>query len=121
MQGDAAAHSTEEFFLHDDFYDASGDWPSMDVAYMCDDTHFNIFDNSMYEKTIRQYERFYSGYSKVRTINTDEFSAIFDFIAVRHYQIVSRIIRCQGPQSMSKETFEEQHDWLMKWRDQCDC
>lgn len=101
-----------------DFDDASGDYPVMDVAYMSDDTHFNQFSESMYAETMALFERFYSGYSKVRTLSSHERNAIPDFIAVRHFQIVSRIVRCQGLQSISLEFCEEQHDWLMRWREQ---
>ncbi|KAI7282666.1 hypothetical protein KC345_g3366 [Hortaea werneckii] len=102
-----------------DFDDASGDYPVMDVAYMSDDTHFNQLQESMVEQTLRKFERFYSGYRKVRTLGDNEFYAIFDFIAVRHYQIISRIVRCQGLQSVSREFCAEQHRWLMDWRELC--
>lgn len=102
-----------------DFDDASGDYPSMDVAYMSDDTNFNHLHESMYDTTMRLYERFYSSYSKIRTLSDLEFKAIFDFIAIRHFQIISRIVRCQGLQSISKEFCKEQHGWLMKWRELC--
>lgn len=102
-----------------DFDDASGDYPSMDVAYMCDDTHFNHFHESMYDQTMRLYERFYSGYSKIRTLSDNEHHAIFDFIAIRHFQIISRIVLCQGLQSISTAFCDEQFHWLIKWREVC--
>lgn len=102
-----------------DFDDASGGYPVMDVAYMSDDTHFNQLQESMVEQTLRKFERFYSGYRKVRALSDNEFRAIFDFIAVRHYQILSRIVRCQGLQSVSREFCAEQHRWLMNWRELC--
>lgn len=86
-----------------DFDEASGDYPSMDVAYMSDDTNFNLFHDAAYDRTMRLYERFYSGYSKIRTLSDNEFYAVFDFIAIRHYQIISRIVRCQGLSSISKD------------------
>lgn len=102
-----------------DFDEASGDYPSMDVAYMSDDTNFNQFHESMYDKCMRLYERFYSGYSRVRTLSDNEFYAVFDFIAIRHFQIISRIVRCQELQCISKEFCEEQYGWLMKWNEIC--
>jgi Ser/Thr protein kinase RdoA (MazF antagonist) len=101
-----------------DFDDASGDYPGMDVAYMSDDTHFNHLHESMYDQTMRQFERFYSGYSRIRTLSDQECSAVSDFIAVRHYQIIARIVRCQGLHTVSKEFCTEQHGWLMKWEKQ---
>lgn len=102
-----------------DFDDASGDYPSMDVAYMCDDTHFNEYHESMYDQTLRLYERFYKGYSKIRTLSDQEILAIFDFIAIRHFQIISRIVQCQGLQCISKEFYDQQYHWLMKWQEVC--
>ncbi|WP_339188577.1 phosphotransferase [Paenibacillus sp. FSL P2-0121] len=102
-----------------DFDDASGDYPSMDVAYMCDATDFNHSNESMYDQIMRLYERFYSGYSTTRTISSNEFKALFDFIAIRHFQIISRIVQCQGLQSISKEFCDEQYSWLMKWQELC--
>ncbi|WP_438496895.1 phosphotransferase enzyme family protein [Paenibacillus sp. IHBB 3054] len=116
--GNMIRNQSGEYVLFD-FDDASGDYPGMDAAYMSDDTHFNQFHELMYDHTLALYERFYSGYSKVRTLSSSEFHAIFDFIAVRHFQIVSRIVRCQGLQSICIEFCEEQHDWLMRWREQC--
>lgn len=106
-------------YIFMDFDDASGDYPSMDVAYMSDATHFNQFQDSMYDDTQRLFERFYTGYHKVRTLSDNEIFSIFDFIAVRHYQIISRIVRCQGPQSISKQFCDEQYGWLMRWQEIC--
>ena len=102
-----------------DWDDASGDYPAMDVAYLADDTHFNQFQEGMYERTLRLFERFYSGYSRTRTLGADECRAVFDFIAVRHYQIIARIVRCQGLSSISMDFCSEQHDWLMRWQELC--
>lgn len=116
--GNMIRNQSGEYVLFD-FDDASGDYPSMDVAYMSDDTNFNHFHESMYDKTMRLYERFYSGYSKVRTLSSNEFHAVFDFIAIRHFQIISRIVRCQGLQSISKQFCDEQYGWLEKWQELC--
>ncbi|MNV65150.1 hypothetical protein D3C71_1578280 [compost metagenome] len=86
---------------------------------MCDDTHFNEFHESMYDQTLRLYERFYNGYSKIRTLSDRELLAIFDFIAIRHFQIISRIVHCQGLQCISKEFCDQQYHWLMKWQEVC--
>ncbi|MFM9328565.1 phosphotransferase [Paenibacillus mesotrionivorans] len=102
-----------------DFDDASGDYPSMDAAYLSDVTHFNQFHASLYDATMRQFERFYKGYSRVRILSDGECSAVSDWIAVRHYQITARIVGCQGLGSVSLRFFEEQHRWLMEWRELC--
>ncbi|MEK5399042.1 phosphotransferase enzyme family protein [Paenibacillus sp. FSL K6-2859] len=116
--GNMIRNQSGEYVLLD-FDDASGDYPSMDVAYMSDDTNFNHFHESMYDQTIRLCERFYSGYSKVSVLSNNEIHAILDFIAIRHFLIISRIVRCQGMQSVSKEFCDEQYFWLMKWQELC--
>jgi Ser/Thr protein kinase RdoA (MazF antagonist) len=102
-----------------DFDDASGDYPGMDAAYLSDATHFNQFQASLYEATLRQFERFYRGYGRLRILNDRECGAVSDWIAVRHYQITARIVGCQGLRSVSLRFFEEQHRWLMDWRELC--
>lgn len=116
--GNMIRNQSGEYVLLD-FDDASGDYPSMDVAYMSDDTNFNHFHESMYDQTMHLCERFYSGYSKVSVLSNNEIHAILDFIAIRHFQIISRIVRCQGMQSVSKEFCDEQYVWLMKWQELC--
>jgi Ser/Thr protein kinase RdoA (MazF antagonist) len=116
--GNIIRNQSGEYVLLD-FDDASGDYPSMDVAYMSDDTNFNHFHESMYDQTMHLCERFYSGYSKVSVLSNNEIHAILDFIAIRHFQIISRIVRCQGMQSVSKEFCDEQYVWLMKWQELC--
>lgn len=103
-----------------DFDDASGDYPIMDVAYMSNDTNFNRFYDDGYEKTMRMFERFYKGYCKERTLSDFEIKSIFDFIAVQHFQIVSRIVSCQGLQEVSAEFFDEQYGWLLNWGNLCE-
>ncbi|MDF2936470.1 MAG: hypothetical protein K0Q90_1843 [Paenibacillaceae bacterium] len=102
-----------------DFDDASGDYPSMDVAYLSDATHFNHFHASMYDATMKQFECFYRGYSRVCSLTDEECGAVPDWIAVRHYQITARIVGCQGLGSVSLRFFEEQHRWQMRWRELC--
>ncbi|GKX67663.1 phosphotransferase enzyme family protein [Inconstantimicrobium mannanitabidum] len=116
--GNMLRNQRGEYVLFD-FDDASGDYPSMDVAYMSDDTNFNQFQESMYDKTMHLYESFYSGYSKIRPLSNMEYNSIFDFIAVRHFQIISRIVRCQGLQSLDEKDCYEQYTWLMNWRELC--
>ena len=59
-----------------DFDDASGDFPIMDVAYLCDYTSFNYFSDDAYDKTSRLFDRFYNGYIIERTISAVEINSI---------------------------------------------
>lgn len=103
-----------------DFDEASGDFPAVDVAYLSDATNFNRFDEKAYEKTTRRFERFYRGYSRERSISDGEIAAVFDIIAVRHYTILGRIIRRQGTEAVSAGFFDQQREWLLKWRNLCE-
>jgi Ser/Thr protein kinase RdoA (MazF antagonist) len=103
-----------------DFDDASGDYPLMDVAYLSDDTNFNVFDEKALIKTKHMFEEFYNGYSKERTLSIAEMNAISDFIAIRHYQIIARIVRCQSLQSLDEYFMNEQYEWLLSWKNLCE-
>ena len=103
-----------------DFDEASGDYPIVDVAYLSDATNFNCFSKKAYEKAMRMFERFYKGYSKERAVSDAEINAIFDIVAIRHYTIIGRIVRCQGPQCISQDFFDEQYEWLLKWKNLCE-
>lgn len=103
-----------------DFDDASGDYPMMDIAYMSDDTHFNVFDEGAYDATLRKFGRFYQGYAEQRTVQEAEIQAITDFVAVRHYQIIARIVGCKGLQEISHGFLDEQYVWLMNWNNLCE-
>lgn len=103
-----------------DFDDASGDFPIMDVAYLSDDTNFNNFSEESYDKTTRLFDRFYKGYIKEQTISAAEINAIYDFVAIRHYQIIARIVRCQGFQSIDQKDMDKQYEWLLHWKNLCE-
>ncbi|WP_162265442.1 phosphotransferase [Abyssisolibacter fermentans] len=102
-----------------DFDIVSYSYSIIDVATLSNDTGFNQLDESTYDSTKKMFERFYQGYSKKRTINDIEIAAIFDFIAVRHYELIATITECQGLNSLSQSFLDEQFEWLMKWRDIC--
>lgn len=102
-----------------DFDIVSHSFSVIDVATLSDCTNFNQLDESTYDSTRRRFEGFYQGYSKRRTLSDIEIAAIFDFIAVRHYEIIATITECQGLNDLSKSFLDEQFEWLMKWRTIC--
>jgi len=102
-----------------DFDIASRTHPLMDIATLCDSSDFNRFDASAYDRTRQIFERFYQGYRQVREMSDAEIAAIFDFIPVRHYEIIATITQCQGIEKLSRAFLDEQYDWLMRWRDLC--
>ena len=100
-----------------DFDIASRTHPLIDVATLCDASDFNHFDAAAYEGAWRVFERFYQGYRQERELSALEIAAIFDFIPVRHYEIIATITHCRGLQELSRAFLDEQYDWLMRWRD----
>ncbi len=103
-----------------DFDTASRTHALIDIATLCDASDFNRFDATAYDRTRQVFERFHQGYRREREIGDMEISAIFDFIPVRHYEIIATITQCQGIQELSQAFLDEQYDWLMRWRDLCE-
>lgn len=101
-----------------DFDAACYSHPSADIAVMSDDTDYFRFRQEDFDKTARRLERFLSGYERARGVATSErdIQAVYDFIAIRHYDIQATITDCQG---FSMKNLENQHGWLMSWRDLC--
>jgi Ser/Thr protein kinase RdoA (MazF antagonist) len=103
-----------------DFDIASCTHALIDIATLCDDSDFNRFDAGAYDRTRQVFERFYRGYRREREISGAEIAAIFDFIPVRHYEIIATITQCQGLQELSRAFLDEQYDWLMRWKELCE-
>ena len=112
-----------ERFILFDFDIASHAYPVIDAATLSDRTNFNRLDDSAYDNTRRMFERFYQGYSKERVLSDCEAEAIFDFIAIRHYELNATIteyrLPLRGTSWMSDAGFDEQYEWLMRWRKMC--
>ncbi len=103
-----------------DFDIASRTHALIDIATLCDASDFNRFDPAAYDHTRQVFKRFYQGYRQEREISDAEIAAIFDFIPVRHYEIIATITQCQGLEDLSRAFLDEQYDWLMRWRDLCE-
>lgn len=91
----------------------------IDVATLCDESDFNVFDESAYERTMRRFTEFQRGYTKTATITGAEIDAIPDFIAVRHYELIATIAGCQGLEGISNGFLDEQYEWLLRWEEMC--
>jgi Ser/Thr protein kinase RdoA (MazF antagonist) len=102
-----------------DFDAASRTRSLIDVATLCDGSDFNRFDASAYSRTMRLFERFYRGYREEREMSGAEIAALFDFIPIRHYELIATITRCQGLGELSTAFLDEQYDWLMRWKNLC--
>lgn len=97
--------------------------PTYDVATLCDMTdYFNLLDANFYngyDKTQIMVERFLKGYSKYYSMSDKEIMAVFDFIAIRHFDIQATIIESQGLNCVNNDFIKNQYQWLMKWDTVC--
>lgn len=107
-----------EYILFD-FDIVSHTYSIIDAATLSDDTNFFKFDESTYDSTKRKFERFYQGYSQKRTLSNIEMAAIYDFIAIRHYELIATLTNIQGLNCLSHSYLDEQFKWLMNWRTIC--
>ena len=103
-----------------DFDIASRTHSLIDIATLCDASDFNRFEAASYDSTRQVFEQFYLGYRREREVSAAEINAIFDFIPVRHYEIIATITQCQGIEELSHSLLDEQYDWLMRWRELCE-
>jgi hypothetical protein len=94
-------------------------YPLIDVATPCDASNFNVFDEAAYDRTARVFDRFYRGYSQARVLTEAEISALYDFIAIRHYEIIATIVETRG-ETLDTAFMDEQYGWLMDWKNLCD-
>jgi len=108
--------TAKEYILFD-FDVASDAYPVVDVASLSNKAHFNRLTESAWDDTMRMFERFYLGYSRIRSLSDPEIAAVYDFIPVRHYELIATITECQGLDSLSVPFLDQQFAWLMQWRD----
>jgi len=98
--------------------------PSYDVATLCDMTdYFNLSDTNFYDgyfKTQIMLKRFLKGYNRYYSMSDEEIRAVFDFIAIRHFDIQATIIESQGLNCVNQDFIKEQYQWLMKWDTVCE-
>ncbi len=113
--GNMLKTKSNEYILFD-FDIASYSHSVIDVAILSDGTNFNNLTEFAYDNTKRTFEKFYQGYSKIITLSDAEISAIFDFIPIRHYELIATITDCQGLDSLSPAFIDEQYGWLMGWK-----
>jgi Ser/Thr protein kinase RdoA (MazF antagonist) len=103
-----------------DFDLSSYSFPSFDMMTLCDATDYFNFKMDGFEKVTRMVDKFYNGYAKSRHISNEEIHAIYDFIAIRHYQLQAQIIDLYGLSCIDKAFIDNQYKWLMKWHELCE-
>ena len=102
-----------------DFDVASNTSSVIDVAILSNASDFNRFEDGAYDQTLRVFARFYAGYRQECALTDVEIAAMFDFIAIRHYEIIATITACQGIAALSYPFLDQQYDWLMRWQELC--
>jgi len=84
--------------------------------------YFSLSDSNFeigFNQTYSMLERFLKGYSKFYMLNDTEIKSIFDFIAIRHFDIQATIIESLGLDCVNTNFIKNQYDWLMKWEKVC--
>lgn len=94
-------------------------FPVYDVMMVCNCTDYFAFDDKGYGETRRIYQRFLTGYLQFCTLSGQEQSAIYDLLAVMHFQLQANIIGIYGMDCVDEKFIDDQLDWLFKWREQC--
>ncbi|MCL2323410.1 MAG: phosphotransferase [Oscillospiraceae bacterium] len=101
-----------------DFDRAAISYPVIDVGWLTDATDFNVFDDGAFDRSRKLFNVLYEGYSMERQMTKEEISAVFGCTAIIHFDLISSIL-IRNNETLSKELFDEQHDWLMRWRELC--
>lgn len=107
-----------QIILYD--FDACGiAHPVYDIATLCDGTdYFDLSDRNFEKGIIKTKENaaeFLCGYSKYYDLNENELRALFEYVALRHYDIQATIIDCRGLNCVDNDFLDNQYKWLLKW------
>ena len=102
-----------------DFDRASFSHPAIDVGWLTDGTDFNVFDNGALDRSRELFDEILAGYSMERTLTQGEISAVFGCTALIHFDLFSSFVATKNG-IISKEQVDEQHGWLMGWRELCE-
>lgn len=102
-----------------DFDAASIASPMYDVATMCDATDYFSLDEDNFtvgkQKTESNVALFLEGYQTYYSINDKEMKSIFDWIAIRHFDIQATIINTLGLDCVDDNFLSQQLSWLKRW------
>ena len=101
-----------------DFDRASVSHPVIDVGWLTDGSDFNRFDDGALDRTRSLFDALYEGYARERPLSDGELRAVFPSVAIIHYDLISSIVLMKG-ERLEKAFVDEQHGWLMRWRELC--
>ena len=102
-----------------DFDTSCRSFPVYDIALFCNETDYFTFHEDAYDKTVCMLEQFLKGYQRHRSLSREEKEAIFDLLAVYHFQLQATIIEIYGSDCVDDEFLDNQLDWLYRWKAQC--
>jgi len=102
-----------------DFDTSCRAFPMYDVALFCNDTNWVSFEEEGYARTKARLEQFLRGYVKHRSLSKEEIQAVYDLIAVYHFQLQATMMEIHGYDCVGTSYFDKQYEWLIKWREQC--
>lgn len=95
--------------------------PVYDIATYCDATDYFDLSDQNFELGIIQTQQnvaeFLKGYETYYTLCKEEETAVYDFIAIRHFDIQATIIHCLGLDCVDEQFLDDQYHWLEKWLD----
>jgi Ser/Thr protein kinase RdoA (MazF antagonist) len=105
-------------------FDACGtEHPIYDIATLCDGTNYFDLSKSNFELGVRRTKEnvdvFLQGYTKYYGVTEKEIRAVYDYIAIRHYDIQATIIECLGLNCVDNNFLTNQYKWLMNWEEEC--
>lgn len=98
-----------------DFDAAANAYPVFDIAVLCDMTDYFSLQEAMFYDTKRLLEHFLKGYGKHLSISPQEHIAVFDFIAIRHFEVQATILENLGLTCVDHNFIDSQYSWLMQW------
>jgi len=102
-----------------DFDTLSYTFPIIDIATLCDTTNFNNLKEKDFDKIMSRFQNFYKGYTVERTIEDTDIKNIFNFIPIRHFELIATITINQKS-NLKKAFLDQQYEWIMKWKRLCD-
>lgn len=106
-------------FVLFDFDTAANAFSVYDIAVICDMTDYFTFSEQKFDETTHMLERFMKGYNEYNSISKEELDRIYDFIAIRHFEVQATIIENLGLSCVDNTFIDEQLTWLMQWEKQC--
>ncbi|MDF2539665.1 MAG: aminoglycoside phosphotransferase [Herbinix sp.] len=90
-----------------------------DIAVICDMTNYFEFTEQGYADTDGMLRRFLTGYGEQNRVSEEEIQSVYDFIAIRHYEVQATIVENLGLACIDEAFVDDQFEWLMKWEKLC--